>query len=203
MKIFDFTRAPNPQRLRMVVAEKGLNIPYEQVDILQGKSRTPEFLAINPAGGVPVLQLDDGSYLAESDAIARYLEALHPEPNLFGRDPRERATIEMWERRMELNFFTAAIRAFTHSHPLAAARTKQIKEYGESQVATVQDRLVWLDRQLKGRDFIAGPRFTIADITAFVAIGFVTTLSLLKVDPELHEIARWHSAVASRPSAMA
>jgi glutathione S-transferase len=203
MKIFDFTRAPNPQRLRMVVAEKGLNIPYGQVDILQGKSRTPEFLAINPAGGVPVLQFDDGTYLAESDAIARYLEALHPEPNLFGRDPRERATIEMWERRMELNLFTAVLRAFLHTHPMNATRTRQFKDYGESQQAAVQDQLAWIDQQLKGKEFIAGPRFTIADITAFVAIGFGTALSGTRLDSELKELARWHDAIAARPSARA
>src|SRR5271156_2925366 len=103
MKIYDCTWAPNPRRLRMFLAEKGISIPYEQVELARKENRTPEFLAINPAGTVPVLQLDDGSYLAETDAIARYLETLHPAPNLMGRDARERATIEMWERRMEFN----------------------------------------------------------------------------------------------------
>src|SRR5271169_6309348 len=103
MKIYDFTLAPNPRRLRIFVAEKGLKIPYEDIDIFAGKARTPEFLKKNPAGGLPVLELDDGSCIAESVAIARYLEALNPEPNLFGRNPSEAAEIEMWSRRMELN----------------------------------------------------------------------------------------------------
>src|SRR5215470_17742928 len=102
MKIYDSAIAPNPRRLRIFVAEKGLSIPYEQVDILKGGGRTPEFLQKNPAGGVPVLELDDGSYLSESVAICRYLEGLQPEPNLLGRDLREQAEIERWNRRMEL-----------------------------------------------------------------------------------------------------
>jgi glutathione S-transferase len=114
MKIYDFTLAPNPRRLRMFVAEKGLKIPYEQVDLMAGKNRTPQFLAKNPAGGLPVLELDDGAYLAESVAICRYLEALHPEPNLMGKNAREHAEIEMWSRRMELNLFGPVGRAFQH-----------------------------------------------------------------------------------------
>src|SRR5260370_1499345 len=103
MKIYERPVAPNPRRLRIFVAEKGIKIPYEQVDILKGENRTPEFLAKNPAGGLPVLELDDGTYLAESVAICRYLEAQHPQPNLMGKDAREQAAIEMWSRRLELN----------------------------------------------------------------------------------------------------
>jgi glutathione S-transferase len=203
MKKFDFTMAPNPRRLRIFVAEKSLDIPLEQVDLLQRKSRTPEFLAINPAGGLPVLQLDDGSYLPESGAIARYLESLRPAPNLMGGDPRERATIEMWERRMELNLFGPIVRAFLHLHAMNAPRLKQIKEYGESQTTASQDQLEWLDKQLKGKEFVAGPRFTIADITAFVAIEFGIAAAGVKLDPAHHELARWHKSVASRPTAKA
>ena len=203
MKLFDFTLAPNPRRVRMFAAEKGLNLPTEQVDLTQGKSRTPEFLAINPAGRVPVLQLDDGSYLAESNAIAHYLESLHPEPNLCGRDARERATIEMWERRMELDLFTTILRAFLHTHPMNAQRIKQIKEYGESQAAAAQTQLEWLDRQLKGKEFIAGPRFTIADITAFTGIEFGIALAGIRVDLALGDLSRWHRGVSARPSTKA
>ena len=203
MKLYDFTLAPNPRRVRIFAAEKGLNLPNEQVDLTQGKSRTPEFLAINPAGRVPVLQLDDGTYLAESNAIAHYLESLHPEPNLCGRDALERARIEMWERRMELDLFTTALRAFLHLHPMNAQRLKQLKEYGNSQVAAVQTQLEWLDRQLKDKEFIAGPRFTIADITAFVGIEFGVATAGIKVDPALADLTRWHRAVSSRPSAKA
>src|SRR5215469_9461954 len=125
MKLYDFSRAPSPRRVRIFAAEKGLSIPSEQVDILAGKARTPEFLAINPAGGVPVLRLDDGGYLAESDAIALYLERTHPEPNLLGREAREQATILMWERRIELNLYIRVLQAFQHGHPLAGARIKK------------------------------------------------------------------------------
>ncbi len=121
MKIYDFTQAPNPRRLRIFVAEKGLKIPYEQVDIFSAKNRTPAMLARNPAGGLPVLELDDGSCIAESVAIARFLEALHPEPNLFGRDAREQAEIEMWSRRMELGLFGLLGRAFQNTSPLFAS----------------------------------------------------------------------------------
>ena len=102
MKIYDFAFAPNPRRLRIFVAEKGLKIPTEQVDIFSGQNRTPEMLAKNPAGGLPVIELDDGTHMAESVAICRYLEGLHPEPNLMGKDIREQSTIEMWNRRVEL-----------------------------------------------------------------------------------------------------
>jgi glutathione S-transferase len=203
MKIYDFTLAPNPRRLRIFVAEKGLKIPYEQVDLFTGKNRTPEMLAKNPAGGLPVLELDDGTCIAESVAIARYLEALHPEPNLFGRDPREQAEIEMWSRRMELNLFAPIGRAFQHTNALFANRIKQFKDYGSSQLEIAKQQLVWLDAQLKGREFIAGPRYTMADVHALAAIIFGMQSPELKLDPALKELVRWHTAVASRPSAKA
>ncbi len=204
MKLYDFSRAPNPRRVRVFAAEKGLSIPSEQVDILSGKARTPEFLAINPAGGVPVLQLDDGSYLAESDAIALYLERLNPEPNLLGRDPREQATILMWERRIELNLYIRVLQAFQHGHPLAAARIKkQIKDYAEFQRDAIVEQLAWTNQQLAGREFVAGPRFTIADITAMVTIDFGRQVEVLKLDPAHRELARWYDAVSSRSSASA
>ena len=203
MKIYDCSWAPNPRRLRMFLAEKGISIPYEQVELGRKENRTPEFLAINPAGTVPVLQLDDGSYLAETDAIARYLESMYPEPNLMGRDARERATIEMWERRMEFNLFWAVARAFYHVNPAAAGHVKQIKEYGESQLAASQEQLRWLNDQLRGREFVAGPRFTIADITAFVAIEFGIAMAGVTMDPAHEQLARWHRAIASRPAATA
>jgi glutathione S-transferase len=204
MKLYDFTRAPSPRRVRIFAAEKGLSIPSEQVDILSGKARTPEFLALNPAGGVPVLELDDGGYLAESDAIALYLERLNPEPNLLGRDAREQATILMWERRTELNLYVRVLHAFQHGHPLAAARIKkQIKEYAEFQRDAIVEQLAWMNEQLRGREFVAGPRFTIADITALVTVDFGRQVEALKLDPAHRELARWYEAVSSRPSAQA
>jgi glutathione S-transferase len=203
MKIYDFTMAPNPRRLRIFVAEKGLKIPYEQVDILSGKNRTPEFLKKNPAGGLPLLELDDGTCIAESVAIARYLEALHPDPNLLGRDPRETAEIEMWSRRMELNLFGLIGRAFQNTSPMFASRIKQFKDYGAAQLEAAHNQLKWLDGQLQGREFIAGPRYTLADVHALTAIIFGQQTLDLKIDPALKELTRWHKAVSSRPSANA
>src|SRR5258708_33443461 len=133
MKIYDFAFAPNPRRLRIFVAEKGLKIPTEQVDLTTGKNRTPEMLAKNPAGGLPFVELDDGTHLAESVAICRYLEGLHPEPNLMGKNSREQAEIEMWNRRVELGLFSAAARAFQHTNELFKARIQQFPEYGATQ----------------------------------------------------------------------
>src|SRR6185369_9172573 len=141
MKLYNHAMAPNPRRVRIFAAEKGIELSLEDVDILAGQSRTPEFLAKNSSGGVPVLELDDGSCLCESVAICRYLEGLHPEPNLFGRDLREQAEIEMWNRRMELELFAPISRTFQNTNPLFQKRIKQFQEYGGSQRAVVYQRL--------------------------------------------------------------
>ncbi len=202
MKIYDFSIAPNPRRLRIFVAEKGLKIPSEQVNILEGKNRTPEMLAKNPAGGLPVMELDDGSHLAESVAICRYLEGLHPEPNLMGKDYREQAFIEMWSRRIELNLFGVVARAFQNTNELFKGRIKQFPEYGAAQRETALQQLQWLDAQIGNRPFLAGDRFTIADITAEVAVDFAEFAGI-KFDPALKNLSRWHKSVSSRPSAKA
>ena len=203
MKIYNSSLAPNPRRLRIFVAEKGLKIPTEEVDIFTGKNRTPEMLAKNPAGGLPFIELDDGTHLAESVAICRYLEGLHPEPNLMGKDNREQAFIEMWNRRMELNLFAVAARAFQHTNELFKARIKQFPEYGETQREIVKQQLQWLDAQIGNKPFIAGDRFTIADITALVAVDFAAQAAGVSADPALKNLARWHQSVSSRPSAQA
>lgn len=202
MKIYDFALAPNPRRLRIFVAEKGLKIPMEQVDLFQGKNRTPEMLKKNPAGGLPVMELDDGSHLAESVAICRYLEGLHPEPNLFGKDNREQAEIEMWNRRIELNLFAPAARVFQNTNELFKGRIRQFPDYGAAQRETVEQQFKWLDEQIGNKPFVAGNRFTIADITALVAVEFADFAGV-KYDPALKNLARWHKSAAGRPSAKA
>src|SRR5208282_3708280 len=202
MKIYDFAFAPNPRRLRIFVAEKGLKIPLEQVDIFAGKNRTPEMLAKNPAGGLPVVELDDGSCLAESVAICRYLEGLHPEPNMVGKNSREQAVIEMWNRRIELGLFAAAGRAFQHTNEVFKPILKQFPEYGATQRESAAQHLNWLDEQIGSKPFIAGDRFTIADITAEVAVDFAA-LAGITADPALKNLARWYQSVSSRPSATA
>jgi len=203
MKIYDFALAPNPRRLRIFVAEKGLRIPTEQVDIFTGQNRTPEMLKKNPAGGLPVVELDDGTHLAESVAICRYLEGMHPEPNLMGKDLREQVEIEMWNRRIELGLFSAAARAFQHTNELFKARLKQFPEYGETQREAVKQQMQWLDAQIGSKPFIAGNRFTIADITAEVGVDFAAQFAGVSLDPALKNLARWHQSVSSRPSAKA
>jgi len=203
MKLYNHSLAPNPRRVRIFAAEKGINLTLEDVDILAGQSRTPEFLAKNSSGAVPVLELDDGSHLSESVAICRYLEGLHPEPNLLGRDLREQADIERWNRRMELELFAAIGRTVQNTSPIFQGRFKQFQEYGEAQRAVVYQRLERMDRELNGHQFVAGNRFTIADITALVAIDIGGRLADIKIAPELAHLTRWHNAVSQRPSANA
>jgi glutathione S-transferase len=203
MKLYNHSLAPNPRRVRIFAAEKGINLMLEDIDILAGQSRTPEFLAKNSSGGVPVLELDDGSHLSESVAICRYLEGLHPEPNLLGRDIREQADIERWNRRMELELFAAIGRTVQNTSSVFQGRFKQFPEYGEAQRGLVYQRLERMDRELNGHKFVAGDRFTIADITALVAIDIGGRLAEIKIAPELAHLTRWHETVSSRPSAAA
>ncbi|MGB8632111.1 MAG: glutathione S-transferase [Xanthobacteraceae bacterium] len=203
MKLYNHSVAPSPRRVRIFAAEKGINLMLEEVDILAGQSRTPEFLAKNSSGGVPVLELDDGSHLSESVAICRYMEGLHPEPNLLGRDLHEQSDIERWNRRMELELFAAIGRTFQNTNPIFQDRFRQFPEYGEAQRAIVYQRLERMNRELDGHQFIASDRFTIADITALVAIDIGGRLADIKIAPELTHLTRWHDAVSRRSSAMA
>ena len=203
LKLYSHAVAPNPRRVRIFAAEQGIELSLEEVDILAGQSRTPEFLAKNSSGGVPVLEFDDGSYLSESVAICRYLEVLHPEPNLLGRDVREQAEIERWNRRMELELFAAIGRTVQNTSPIFQGRFKQFPDYGEAQRALVYQRLERMDRELNGHQFVAGDRFTIADITALVAIDIGGRLADIKIASKLAYLTRWHELVSSRPSAKA
>jgi glutathione S-transferase len=203
MKLYSHSVAPNPRRVRIFAAEKGIKLALEEVDILAGQSRTPAFLAKNSSGAVPVLELDDGSCLSESVAICRYLEGLHPEPNLLGRDLREQAEIERWNRRMELELFAPIARTVQNTNPLFQARFKQFPEYGETQRAVAYQRLERMDRELDGHEFVAGDRFTIADITALVAIDIGSRLADIKIAPKLINLSHWHETVSKRASARA
>jgi glutathione S-transferase len=166
LKLYNHSQAPNPRRVRIFAAEKGIELSLEEVDILAGQSRTPEFLAKNSSGAVPVLELDDGSYLSESVAICRYLEGLQPEPNLLGRDLSEQVEIERWNRRMELELFAPIARTVQNTNSIFQGRFKQFPEYGEAQRAVVYQRLERMDHELEGHEFVACDRFTIADITS-------------------------------------
>jgi len=202
MKIYDFTQDPNPRRVRIFLAEKGISVPYVQVNIGTAENRQPAFLAKNPLGTLPVLEFDDGAFLAESVAICRYFEEQKPEPNLMGRDSRERAFIEMWQRRMEFEVLNLTAQSFRNTTEFFKGRIPQNKEYAEVCRNTAIKRFEWLDKELANRPYIAGDRFTIADISAMVGVDF-GRLTNIRIQPEQTNLKRWHDSVSSRPSAKA
>ena len=202
MKFYDYAAAPSPRRVRIFLAEKGIEVPYEQVDIVTAANRAPEFRRKNPLGTLPVLELDDGTCIAESVAICRYFEEIHPQPPLMGTDARDRALVEMWQRRMELEIFVPITQVFRNLHPFFAGRIPQVPEWGEVNRTAAEARLAWLDSVLAEREFIAGDRYTIADITALCGIDF-GRVSKIRLQPEHTNLARWHAAVSARPSANA
>ena len=203
MKLIDGGRAPNPRRVRIFLAEKNIKIPVEPIDIGALEHLKDEFRALNPLQRVPVLVLDDGTVLTESVAICRYFEELHPEPPLMGSGALERAQIEMWNRRMELNLMAAVAASFRHIHPaMKEMEVPQVPAWGEANKQKVMTLLRWLDGELADRHFIAGDRFSIADITALVAVDFMKPARLSI--PEDHDhLLRWHAEIRARPSASA
>src|ERR1700689_3747522 len=203
MKIYDSLGAPNPRRVRVFLAEKGItNVPFVQVNIATAENRKPEFLKINPLGGLPVLELDDGTHIAESVAICRYFEELHPEPRLMGIDAKDKAVVEMWNRRMEFGVLAMTAASFRNTSDFFKGRIPQVTEYGEVARNAAVKALEWLDTELANREFIAGPRYTIADITALIGIDFGRTTGI-RIQENQKNLARWHQAVSSRPSAKA
>lgn len=201
MKLYDGGRAPNPRRVRVFLAEKGISVPTELVDIGTLQQRTPEFAKINPMQRLPVLELDDGTRIAESIAICRYFEALQPDPPLFGRGALEIARIEMWNRQIELDLLAAIAAAFRHLHPaMKAIEDPQIPAWGEANKPRVLKMLHFLDSELANRPYIAGEAFSVADISAMIAIDFMKW-ARISVPEELGHVRRWYSDVAARPSA--
>ncbi|MBL0730049.1 glutathione S-transferase family protein [Piscinibacter sp. HJYY11] len=194
--------APNPRRVRIFLAEKGLSLPLEDVSIRDRAHKSPEFRQKNSLGQLPVLELDDGSHLCESVAICRYLEELHPSPPLFGRTALERATVDMWIRRIELTVMTAVGAVWVHTHPFTARLGTQYKDYGESNRERYAKALQWLDRELEGREFVTGREYTMADIIGLTTVDFARFIGLdMPADtPHLHA---WHARVSARPSAQA
>jgi len=202
VKIYESHNAPNPRRVRIFLAEKGIQISYEEVDIGKKVNRSDEFRKKNSLATVPVLELDDGTYISESVAICRYFEERYPEPSLFGADAKERALVEMWNRRMEFNILQPIADTFRQRHDFFKGRIRQLPEYAEVQRLNADDGLAWLDRELAEHPFVAGDRFSIADITAVVAIDF-GRVSKIAIKPEHSNLSRWHDAISARPSAKA
>lgn len=203
MKLFDSPFAPNPRRVRIFLAEKGLSIPKVSIDLGRLEHRSAEFSAINPLRRTPALELDSGEVLTESVAICRYIEELYPQPPLFGRDALERARVEMWSRRVELEFFAPITHAFRHSHPhMAEMEQPQIAEWAQANKPRAIGFATFLDGELAKRPYIAGDAFTIADITALVAADFSKPARIAFPD-DLKNFARWRAEVLARPSASA
>jgi glutathione S-transferase len=203
MKLYDGGRAPNPRRVRIFLAEKAISVPSEQVDLGAMQQRSEAYTAINPLQRVPALVLDDGTVITESIAICRYFEALQPDPPLFGRGALEVALVEMWNRRAEFNLYLPVSSVFRHLHPAAKAmEDPQVPQWGEANKPRIFEFLQLLDGELKARPYLAGDAYSVADITAMIAVDFMR-VSKLAVPDALTNLKRWHQAVSARPSAAA
>ena len=204
MNLYQSHFSPNSRRVRIFLAEKGVEIPCTEVDISKGLSHMTEYLKINPMGEVPALELDDGRVIAESVAICRYFEMLQHTPNLFGSQPKEIAVIEMGMRRIELKWFMPLTQYWLHSAPMFAERVRQIPELVEQSRATIGQFLAWLDSDLAHHEYIAGDRYSMADILALTTLDHSNSPHVGQtVSAAFKNLARWHQTVSSRPSAKA
>ena len=200
MKLYDNPRGQNPKRVRMFLAEKGVEIPLVNVDLMNYEQLSDDYLQVNSLGRVPVLELDDGTRLTESIGICRYLETIYPEPNLFGTDPVEVAEIEMWTRRLELEVNMHVTNMMRHSSPFFAKTMVQVPEMVEASKKMLGRRLAWLDDELGDREFIAGDRYTMADIVGWAGLLMIPILKY-DVDPSLTNYLRWIETISTRPNA--
>jgi glutathione S-transferase len=203
MKLYDGGRAPNPRRVRIFLAEKGISLPLVPIDLGSLQQKSPAYTAVNPLQRLPALELDDGTVLTESIAICRYFEEVQPEPALFGRGALEKARIEMWNRRMELNFLSPVAHVFRNSHPaMKEMEQPQVPEWAEANKPRIVQFLQILDRELKERRFAAGEGYSVADITGLVAVDLMKPAKL-PLPEELSNVRRWHAEISARPSAKA
>jgi glutathione S-transferase len=197
--------APNPRRVRIFMKEKGIEIPLVHTPIPQRAHKSPEHMQRNPLGQLPVLELDDGTCISESVSICRYLEDLHPQPNMFGRDPKERALIDMWTRRVEFRLMQPLGQVWVHTHPFTATVAKaafgqQFQEFGKANLKVVASGCELFDRELGNRAFIAGDRYTIADITAQSTFDFARFIGV-DIPETCTHMRAWYERVSARPSA--
>ncbi len=199
MKLYN-GMSPNGARVEIFMAEKGIEIPTTSIDLMANEGQTPEYLKVNALGQVPVLELDDGRRLSESIAICRYLEHLHPEPNLFGTTPEEQAFIEMWLRRVELWLFNVAGDVGLHEIEFFKYRVDQNADYAKYCRRILVERLAWLDGEMAdGRTYVAGDKFTIADIVGMTLI-FIMGFTQIDIPANLKNVLRWQQALVSRPT---
>ncbi len=203
MKLYDGGRAPNPRRVKVFLAEKGITVPVEPVDLGKLAHKSPAYTVINPLQRVPALQLDDGTIITESIAICRYFERLHPEPPLFGIDAKDMALVEMWERRLEFHLLGPVSHIFRNSHPaMKGMEVPQVPAWADANRPRAMDFLTLLDGELKDRRYIAGDRYSVADITGMISVDFMKPAKLT-VPEALGNLKRWHAEVSARPSAQA
>ncbi|MBY8965362.1 glutathione S-transferase family protein [Algiphilus sp.] len=201
MKLFTTPKAISPARVHFFLAEKGIEVERELINLMEGEHRSAAYRSKVPNGRVPALQLDDGTVLCETVAISRYVEeAIQPDPPLLGTNPLERARIEMYDRMMELELMLPMAMTFRHTHPAMKALEDQVAEYGEKQRGVAERRLKRLDKELAGRDFIAGDDFSIADITAWCSIRFFRAAGFTPAD-EQHHLRDWFERIGNRPAA--
>jgi glutathione S-transferase len=195
--------APNPRRVRIYLAEKGIDLPETPINLMKGEHKSPEHLARNSLGQVPTLELDDGTTISETVAICRYFEEANPEgPSLFGRTAAEKANVEMWVRRIEFRLMTPVGNYWRHAHPRTAALLTQYKDFGESNRAAYASAQAWLDGELAHRPFIAGDAYSMADICALSTVDFATWIGL-ELDEKNRNLTAWRERVGERPSAAA
>jgi glutathione S-transferase len=201
MRIYD-SFGPNPRALRMFLAEKGIELPKVDVDLLGAENRRAPYTDKNPGGQMPALELDDGRVIGETVAIFEYLDEKHPKPSLVGATPEERAEARQWQRRVELKITEHLYNGFRFAEGLALfqPRMRVLPEAAEGLKATARDNLAWLDGLLAGRKFIAGDRFTIADIILYCALDFGRGVGQA-FDPSLKNVAAWFERIGARPSA--
>ncbi len=203
LKLYDLPASPNARRVRIFLAEKGLEIPMVPVNMMTGENRTEDYLKKNSLGRMPLLELDDGTCISESMAICRYFEEAHPNPSLMGNGSLESATIEMWQRRMEFEFILPIISIFRHTADMWKDRFVQISEVAEQERIAVKARMEWLDKELSGKQFIAGGDYSVADITAQCAFVMAKAALGLRIPEELTNLSDWWARVSTRPTARA
>ena len=202
MNIYDTKTAPTPRRVRIFLAEKGIDIEYVQVDLAKGENLSPEMRAKNPIGKIPVLELDDGTCIGESDAICLYFEALQPEPPLMGVTPLEKGVIAMWQRQIEMCLFNQVGMCFQHTTGYFKDRMTPVPEFGKVSGINANKYLSVLDKRLAENEFMAGDKFSIADITALCAIDFGRVVEL-RIGEDQVNLQRWYDQINSRPSVKA
>ena len=194
--------APNPRRVRIFLAEKGIDLPETPVDMMKREHKSPEHRARNTLGQVPTLELDDGTCISETVAICRYFEETQPAPPMFGTTPKEKALADMWVRRIEFQVMSPVGMFWRHAHPRTAALLTQYKDFGESNAETYKGAQRWLDRELEGREWLVGDTYAMADICLLTTVDFAKWIGL-PLEPEFANLAAWHARASARPSSRA